>query len=135
MTGWERLGIGRCLISSPKLLILDEPTATLSPILARSILDDHVTSIARVGVTILLVEQRAYQAMQSADWCYVLVAGRVELNDAPAALLARPDFGELFLGRSARTPRSAAPGRPLPQATNGPAVTAAGAHQASHDEG
>jgi len=67
MTGWERLGIGRCLISSPKLLILDEPTATLSPILARSILDDHVTSIARAGVTILLVEQRAYQAMQSAD--------------------------------------------------------------------
>jgi len=56
-------------------------------------------------VTILLVERRAHQAMQIADWCYVLVAGRVELNDAPAALLARPDFGELFLGRSTR-PRS-----------------------------
>ena len=61
-------------------------------------------------MTILLVERRAHQAMQIADWCYVLVAGRVELNDAPAALLARPDFGELFLGRSA-----------------------AGTHQASHD--
>ena len=86
-------------------------------------------------MTILLVEQRAHQAMQIADWCYVLVDGRVELNDAPAALLARPDFGELFLGRSARTPQPAAPDRHLPQATTGPAVTAAGAHQASHDEG
>ncbi len=137
LSGGERklLGIGRSLISSPKLLILDEPTAGLSPILARSILDDHVASLARAGVTILLVEQRAHQAMQIADWCYVLVAGRIELNDAPAALLARPDFGELFLGRSARTPPPAAPGRQLPQATTGPAVTAAGAHQASHDEG
>ena len=60
LSGGERklLGIGRCLISSPKLLILDEPTAGLSPILARSILNDHVTSLARAGVTILLVEQR-----------------------------------------------------------------------------
>ncbi len=98
-------------------------------------LDEHVTSLARAGVTILLVEQRAHQAMQIADWCYVLVAGRVELNDAPAALLDRPDFGELFLGRSARTPQPAAPDRHLPQATTGPAVTAAGAHQAGHDEG
>ena len=82
----------------------------------RGILDDHVTSLARSGVTILLVEQRAHQAMQIADWCYVLVAGRVELNDAPAALLARPDFGELFLGRSARSqPRRARTcPRPLP---------------------
>ena len=86
-------------------------------------------------MTILLVEQRAHQAMQIADWCYVLVAGRVELNDAPAALLVRPDFGELFLGRSARPPQPDAPGQHLPQATTGPAVTASGAYQASHDEG
>jgi hypothetical protein len=76
-----------------------------------------------------------HQAMQIADWCCVPVAARVELNDAPAALLARPDFGELFLGRSARTPQPAAPGRDPPQATIGPAVTAVGAHRASHDEG
>jgi hypothetical protein len=56
------------------------------------------------------------------------------LDDAPATLLARPDFGELFLGRSARTPQPAAPGRHLPQTTTGPAVTAVGEHQASHDE-
>jgi branched-chain amino acid transport system ATP-binding protein len=134
LSGGERklLGIGRSLISSPKLLILDEPTAGLSPILARSMLDDHITSLARAGVTILLVEQRARQAMQIADWCYVLVAGRVELNDAPAALLARTDFGELFLGRSARTPPPAAPDRHLPQATTGQAATAADPYQGSH---
>jgi ABC-type branched-subunit amino acid transport system ATPase component len=148
LSGGERklLGIARCLISSPKLVILDEPTAGLSPILARSILDDQVTSLAQAGVTILLVEQRAHQAMQIADWCYVLVSGRVELDDAPATLLARPDFGELFLGRSARTqPQAAAPGQPQaaapdqppappdqPQAVAGPA---AGAQQASRDDG
>jgi branched-chain amino acid transport system ATP-binding protein len=137
LSGGERklLGIGRCLISSPKLLVLDEPTAGLSPILARTMLEEHLTSLARAGVTILLVEQRAHQAMQIADWCYVLVAGRVEVNGAPAALLGRPDFGELFLGRSARTPQPAAPGRRVPQATTGPEVTDADAHQAGHDEG
>ena len=50
------------------------------------------------GLIPAALEQRAHQAMQIADWCHVLVAGRVELNDAPATLLARPDFGELFLG-------------------------------------
>jgi branched-chain amino acid transport system ATP-binding protein len=104
LSGGERklLGIGRCLVNSPKILILDEPTAALSPILARTILEEHVTSLAQAGTTILLVEQRAHQAMQIANWCYVLVAGRVEISSEPAALLAQPDFGELFLGRSAR---------------------------------
>jgi len=103
LSGGERklLGIGRCLVSSPKILILDEPTAALSPMLASAILNDHVTALAAAGTTILLVEQRAHQAMQISDWCYVLVAGRVEISSAPAPLLAQPDFGELFLGRSA----------------------------------
>lgn len=103
LSGGERklLGIGRCLISSPKILILDEPTAALSPMLAQAILNDHVTALAQSGTTILLVEQRAHQAMQVSNWCYVLVAGQVEISSAPEPLLARPDFGELFLGRSA----------------------------------
>lgn len=122
LSGGERklLGIGRCLISSPKMLILDEPTAALSPILARAILDEHVPALSGAGVTILLVEQRAHQAMQIANWCYVLVAGRVELNDAPATLLARPDFAELFLGKSAGAQQ--------------PATTAAAAHDSAEVE-
>ena len=104
LSGGERklLGIGRCLISSPKILILDEPTAALSPMLAHAILEDHVTALAQSGTTILLVEQRAHQAMQISNWCYVLVGGQVEISSAPGPLLAQPDFGELFLGRSAR---------------------------------
>ena len=114
LSGGERklLGIGRCLINSPTILILDEPTAALSPILARQILEEHVVSLAKAGTTVLMVEQRAHQAMQISDWCYVLVGGRVELNASPGELLARPDFGELFLGRSAQPPG------PVPLATS-----------------
>ncbi len=103
LSGGERklLGIGRCLVSSPKILILDEPTAALSPSLARTILEDHVTALARAGTTVLLVEQRARQAMEISNWCYVLVAGRVELSSEPRSLLSRPDVGELYLGRPA----------------------------------
>jgi ABC-type branched-subunit amino acid transport system ATPase component len=105
LSGGERklLGIARCLMLEPKLLILDEPTAALSPALANTILEEHVTALAAAGTTILLVEQRAHQAMQVSQWTYVLVAGRVAMDAAPADLLAQPDFGELFLGKAAPT--------------------------------
>jgi hypothetical protein len=114
------------------------------PVIAGRIAGGLLSAVA--GAIALRRLQSDYQAMVFlvislnvtavvTDWCYVLVAGRVELNDAPAALRARPDFGELFLGRSARTQQPAAPARHPPQATTGPAVTAAGAHQASHEEG
>ena len=120
------LALGRVLMLEPSVLVLDEPTSNLSPDLSRSVLRDQVRRLADAGTAVLLVEQKAFEALGVSDWAYILVAGRVELNDAPAALLARPDFGELFLGRSARTPPPAAPDRPLPEATTGPAVTAAG---------
>jgi branched-chain amino acid transport system ATP-binding protein len=100
LSGGERklLAIGRCLVRQPKALILDEPTANLSPIMARMILNEHVTSLAQSGVGILLVEQKARDAMEISDWCYVLVAGRVAVSSAPAPLLAENRFGELYLG-------------------------------------
>jgi ABC-type branched-subunit amino acid transport system ATPase component len=103
LSGGERklLAIGRCLVLQPKVLILDEPTANLSPIMARMVLHEYVTSLAESGTAILLVEQKARDAMQICDWCYVLVAGRVAVSSAPAPLLAEHDFGELYLGAAA----------------------------------
>jgi ABC-type branched-subunit amino acid transport system ATPase component len=100
LSGGERkmLAIGRVLMLDPKVLILDEPTANLSPKLADSLLREQVRRLARLGKAVLVVEQRARAAMQIADWISVLVSGSVRLEGRPAELLKREDFEELFLG-------------------------------------
>ncbi len=82
----------------PKVLILDEPTANLSPKLADTLLTEHVKRLAGLGKAVLLVEQRARAALEIADWTSVLVSGSVRLEGRPADLVKRPDFEELFLG-------------------------------------
>jgi branched-chain amino acid transport system ATP-binding protein len=100
LSGGERkmLAIARVLMLDPKVLILDEPTANLSPKLADSLLREHVRRLAGLGKAVLLVEQRARAALQVADWTSVLVSGSVRLEGRPAELLQRQDFEELFLG-------------------------------------
>jgi ABC-type branched-subunit amino acid transport system ATPase component len=100
LSGGERkmLAIGRVLMLDPKVLILDEPTANLSPKLADSLLREHVRRLAGLGKAVLLVEQRARAALQVADWTSVLVSGSVRLEGRPEELLQRKDFEELFLG-------------------------------------
>jgi ABC-type branched-subunit amino acid transport system ATPase component len=100
LSGGERkmLAIARVLMLDPKVLILDEPTANLSPKLADALLREHVVRLARLGKAVLLVEQRARAALQIADWTSVLVSGMVRLEGRPADLLEREDFEELFLG-------------------------------------
>ncbi|HKV87065.1 MAG TPA: ABC transporter ATP-binding protein [Candidatus Dormibacteraeota bacterium] len=107
LSGGERkmLAIARVLMLDPKVLILDEPTANLSPKLADSILREQVTRLASAGKAVLLVEQRARAAMQVSDWVSVLVSGATRLEGPPDDLLQRKDFEELFLGARA----SAAP--------------------------
>jgi ABC-type branched-subunit amino acid transport system ATPase component len=102
LSGGERkmVAIARALMTEPDVVILDEPTAGLSPELARRFLCEHVPSLAEAGAGILLVEQRALAALEISDWSYLLVAGRLELEMAAGELLARGDVGELFLGRS-----------------------------------
>lgn len=102
LSGGERkmVAIARALMTEPQLLILDEPTAGLSPELAHRFLTDHIPSLAEAGAGLLLVEQRAYAALEVSHWSYLLVAGRVELDLAACDLLARGDVGELFLGAS-----------------------------------
>jgi branched-chain amino acid transport system ATP-binding protein len=78
---------------------LDEPTANLSPELSDRVLEDHVKGLAQRNVAVLLVEQKARQAMAISDRTYVLVAGKVQFAGSPAELLDRSDFGDLMLGQ------------------------------------
>ena len=106
LSGGERkmLAIARVLMLDPKVLILDEPTANLSPKLADSLLREHVQRLAGAGKAVLLVEQRARAALQIADWTSVLVAGTTRLEGRPDELLERQDFEELFLGAGTTMP-------------------------------
>ena len=99
MSGGEQqmLAIGRALMSSPKLLLLDEPSMGLAPVLVERIFD-IIKEINQQGTTILLVEQNARKALQVADRAYVLETGRVVLTGPAAALAANPDVERAYLG-------------------------------------
>src|SRR5207302_9835923 len=105
LSGGERkmLAIARVLMLDPRVLILDEPTANLSPKLADSLLRDHVRRLANLGKAVLLVEQRARAAMEVATWTVVLVSGSIRLEGRPGELLGRQDFEGLFLGAVTRS--------------------------------
>jgi len=100
LSGGERkmLAIARVLMLDPRVLILDEPTANLSPMVADGLLREHVRRLADLGKAVLLVEQRARAALEVANWTQVLVSGLTRLEGPPGELLERPDFEELFLG-------------------------------------
>ena len=102
LSGGERkmLAIARVLMTRPTLMVLDEPTAGLAPKIADEVLSTQVATLSQAGVSVLIVEQRAREAMSIADRAYVMAGGRVVLTDRADALLARPDIGEVFLGRA-----------------------------------
>jgi ABC-type branched-subunit amino acid transport system ATPase component len=102
LSGGERkmLAMGRVLMLSPSVLVLDEPTANLAPLVATQLLEEFVRGFADHGSTVLLVEQRAKAALRISDWTYVLGGGRVVLAGAPQDLEQNPDFVESFLGGS-----------------------------------
>jgi ABC-type branched-subunit amino acid transport system ATPase component len=106
LSGGERrlVAIGRALILSPEVLLLDEPTANLSPSNAHSVLTEYVTQVAEAGTGVLLVEQRAKEALQIAHHACVMNEGRIEVSGPPSVLLERADIGRLFLGETLRKP-------------------------------
>jgi ABC-type branched-subunit amino acid transport system ATPase component len=106
LSGGERkmLAMGRVLMLSPSVLVLDEPTANLAPLVATQLLEEYIRGFADHGSTVLLVEQRAKAALRISDWTYVLGGGRVVLSGAPKDLEENPAFVESFLGGGA-TPR------------------------------
>lgn len=96
----QMLSIGRALMSNPEVLLLDEPSLGLAPILVRSIFDT-IRSINKTGVTVVLVEQNARAALKLAGRGYVLEVGRVAMADDAKALLANPDVQNAYLGGAA----------------------------------
>ncbi|MEL6289389.1 MAG: ABC transporter ATP-binding protein [Pseudomonadota bacterium] len=93
----QQVAVGRALMTRPKVLMLDEPTAGVSPIVMDELFD-RIISIADRGVTVLMVEQNARQALEIADKGFVLVQGENRYTDTGAALLADPDVRRAFLG-------------------------------------
>ena len=99
MSGGEQqmLAIGRALMSKPRLLLLDEPTLGLAPLVIAQIFD-IIRAIRAEGVTVFLVEQNANKALQVADRGYVLETGRLVLADTGANLLANDRIRSAYLG-------------------------------------
>lgn len=93
----QQVAVGRALMTRPKVLMLDEPTAGVSPIVMDELFD-RIIEIARTGISILMVEQNARQALEIADKGYVLVQGANRFTDTGKALMADPEVRRSFLG-------------------------------------
>lgn len=93
----QQVAVGRALMTQPRVLMLDEPTAGVSPIVMDELFD-RIIEVARSGISILMVEQNARQALGIADRGYVLVQGENRYTDTGTALLADPDVRKSFLG-------------------------------------
>ena len=93
----QQVAVGRALMTQPQVLMLDEPTAGVSPIVMDELFD-RIIEVARSGISILMVEQNARQALNIADKGYVLVQGANRYTDTGANLLADPDVRRSFLG-------------------------------------
>jgi branched-chain amino acid transport system ATP-binding protein len=99
MSGGEQqmLAIGRALMSKPRLIILDEPSLGLAPLIIKQIFE-IIGKLRDDGMTVFLVEQNAHQALNLADRGYVLETGRIRLHDTGANLLVNPQVREAYLG-------------------------------------
>lgn len=99
MSGGEQqmLAIGRALMSQPKMIILDEPSLGLAPLVIKQIFE-IIGQLREEGITVFLVEQNANQALSLADRGYVLETGRIRLQDTGTNLLANPDVRAAYLG-------------------------------------
>ena len=93
----QQVAVGRALMTQPTVLMLDEPTAGVSPIVMDELFD-RIIEIAKTGIAILMVEQNARQALGIADRGFVLVQGQNRYSDTGAALLADPKVRKAFLG-------------------------------------
>lgn len=93
----QMLAIGRALMARPKLLLLDEPSLGLAPIIVRSIFSAIKELNAREGLTVFLVEQNAFHALKLAHHAYVMVNGKIAMSGTGKELLARPEVRAAYL--------------------------------------
>ncbi|GKH47154.1 MULTISPECIES: ABC transporter ATP-binding protein [Anaerotruncus] len=94
----QMLAVGRALMSRPKLIMMDEPSLGLAPLIVQGIFD-IIKEINRQGVTILLIEQNANLALRAADYGYVLETGNITLDGTGAELLENEDVKAAYLGK------------------------------------
>jgi branched-chain amino acid transport system ATP-binding protein len=94
----QMLAVGRALMSRPKLMMMDEPSLGLAPLIVRGIFD-IIKEINRRGVTILLIEQNANMALHTADMGYVLETGRIILSGPGKELMANEEVKKAYLGK------------------------------------
>ena len=93
----QMLAIGRALMQSPKLLILDEPSLGLAPLLVQQV-RDIIVEVNKSGVSILLIEQNANMALSIADYGYIMETGKIVMDGEPEKLLGDEDVQEFYLG-------------------------------------
>jgi len=93
----QMLAIGRALMAQPKVLLLDEPSMGLAPLLVKEIFN-IIKEINKQGTTILLVEQNAQQALKIADWAYVLENGKIALSGSGQDLISSQEIQKVYLG-------------------------------------
>ena len=93
----QMLAIGRAMVSKPKLLLMDEPSLGLAPLVVQEVFA-IINRLQEEGITILLVEQNAKQALQVADRAYVLETGRIVLSGSSDELLLSPEIQKAYLG-------------------------------------
>ncbi len=94
----QMLAVGRALMSRPKLIMLDEPSLGLAPLIVQQIFD-IITEINKKGVTILLIEQNANMALKTADIAYVIETGEIVLTGSGKELLENEQVREAYLGK------------------------------------
>jgi ABC-type branched-subunit amino acid transport system ATPase component len=106
LSGGERkmTAIARVLMLDPSVLLLDEPTAGLSPELSRQVLEEQIRTLGKHGKAVLLIEQKAVAALGIADWAYMMVGGKVVMSARGSDVLATPEMREIFLGAKAPGP-------------------------------
>ncbi len=95
----QMLAVGRSLMSKPKLIMMDEPSLGLAPLIVKNIFD-IIKEINDNGVTVLLIEQNAKAALEIADYAYVLETGKITLEGKGSDLLNNPDVQKAYLGES-----------------------------------